>query len=141
VLRSPHSHARIRSIDTAAAQAIPGVHAVLTHRDAPPVAFSTVRHHNRLDDPDDTLVLDDVVRFRGQRVAAVVAESIGIAEQACQAIAIDYELLEAVFDPQRATESGAPRVHGDKGADSRIADPAATWSRSCTARSATSSRA
>ncbi|PZS13401.1 MAG: aldehyde oxidase [Pseudonocardiales bacterium] len=123
VLRSPHPHARIRSIDTTAAEGIPGVRRVLTHRDAPAVAFSTARHHNRLDDPDDTLVLDDVVRFRGQRVAAVVAESIGIAEQACRAIAVDYEPLPAVFDPQRATEPGAPLVHGDKGAESRIADP------------------
>ncbi len=123
VLRSPHPHARIRAIDTAAAEAIPGVHTVLTHRDAPPVAFSTARHHDRLDDPDDTLVLDDVVRFRGQRVAAVVAESIGIAEQACRAITVDYELLPAVFDPRHATEPGAPLVHGGKGAASRIADP------------------
>ncbi|MGH3766977.1 MAG: molybdopterin-dependent oxidoreductase [Pseudonocardiaceae bacterium] len=124
VLRSPHPHARIRSIDTAAAEAIPGVHAVLTHRDAPPVAFSTARHHHRLDDPDDTLVLDDVVRFRGQRVAAVVAESIGIAELACRALTVDYEPRPAVFDPRRATEPGAPLVHGDKGPESRIADPA-----------------
>lgn len=124
VLRSPHPHARIRSMDTIAAQALPGVHAVLTHRDAPPVAFSTARHHHRLDDPDDTLVLDDILRFRGQRVAAVVAESIGIAEQACRAITVDYEILAAVFDPQRATEPGAPLVHGDKDTGSRIADPA-----------------
>jgi putative selenate reductase molybdopterin-binding subunit len=124
VLRSPHPHARIRSIDTTAAGAIPGVRAVLTHCDSPPVAFSTARHHNRLDNPDDTLVLDDVVRFRGQRVAAVVAESIGIAEQACQAITVDYEPLPTVFDPQRAIEPGVPLVHGDKGTQSRIADPA-----------------
>ncbi len=124
VLRSPHPHARILSIDTTAVEATPGVHAVFTHRDAPPVAFSTARHENRLDDPDDTLVLDDVMRFRGQRVAAVVADSIAIAEQACRAITVDYELLPAVFDPQRATEPGAPQVHGDKGTESRIADPA-----------------
>ena len=123
VLRSPHPHARIRSIDTAAAEATLGVHAVFTHRDAPPVAFSTARHENRLDDPDDTLVLDDVMRFRGQRVAAVVADSIAIAEQACRAIAVDYESLPAVFDPRSATEPGAPQVHGDKGSESRIADP------------------
>ena len=124
VLRSPHPHARILSIDTTAAETTQGVHAVLTYRDAPPVAFSTARHENRLDDPDDTLVLDDVMRFRGQRVAAVVAESMAIAEQACRAIAVDYESLPAVFDPRSATEPGAPQVHGDKGPESRIADPA-----------------
>jgi putative selenate reductase molybdopterin-binding subunit len=123
VLRSPHPHARIHAIDTAAAEAIAGVHTVLTHHDAPAVTFSTARHHQRLDDPDDTLVLDDVVRFRGQRVAAVIADSIAIAEQACQAIAVDYEPLPAVFDPRRATEPGAPLLHGDKAAESRIADP------------------
>lgn len=57
-------------------------------------------------------------------MAAVVAESIGIAEQVCQAIIVDYEVLPAVFDPRHATEPGAPKVHGDKGAESRIADPA-----------------
>jgi CO/xanthine dehydrogenase Mo-binding subunit len=124
VLRSPHPHARILSIDTTAAETTQGVHAVLTYRDAPPVAFSTARHENRLDDPDDTLVLDDVMRFRGQRAAAVVAESMAIAEQACRAIAVDYESLPAVFDPRSATEPGAPQVHGDKGPESRIADPA-----------------
>ena len=54
---------------------MPGVHAVLTHEDAPPVLFSTARHEKDWMDPDDTRVLDDVVRFIGQRVAAVVAES------------------------------------------------------------------
>jgi aerobic-type carbon monoxide dehydrogenase small subunit (CoxS/CutS family) len=75
VLGSPHAHARIVSIDTSAAEAMPGVRLVLTHRDSPTTAFSTGRHQNRLEDPDDTLVLDEVVRFRGQRVAAVVADS------------------------------------------------------------------
>lgn len=123
VVRSPHPHARIRSIDTAAARAVPGVRDVLTHLDVPPVAFSTARHENRLDDPDDTLVLDEVLRFRGQRVAAVVAESVAIAERACREIVVYYQPLPAVFDPERAAEPGAPLVHGDKGSASRIADP------------------
>ena len=123
VLRSPHAHARIVAIDTAAAQALPGVHLVLTHRDVPAVAFSTARHHDRRDDPDDTLVLDPVVRFRGQRVAAVVADSGALAERACRAIAVEYELLPAVFDPEAAAAPGAPLLHADKPADARIADP------------------
>ena len=123
VLRSPVAHARIASIDTTAAQALPGVHLVLTHRDVPPVAFSTARHDSRLDDPDDTLILDDTVRFVGQRVAAVVADTPAIAENACRAIHVDYEELPAVFDPELARAAGAPLVHGDKGVDSRIADP------------------
>ena len=55
---------------------MPGVRVVLTHLDVPDVLYSTARHDSRLDDPDDTRMLDDVVRFRGQRVAAVVAETV-----------------------------------------------------------------
>ena len=76
LVQSPHAHARITRIDTTRAEAAPGVRLVLTHRDVPDVLYSTARHESRLDDPDDTRMLDDVVRFRGQRVAAVVAESV-----------------------------------------------------------------
>jgi CO/xanthine dehydrogenase Mo-binding subunit/aerobic-type carbon monoxide dehydrogenase small subunit (CoxS/CutS family) len=122
VLRSPLPHARIVSIDTSAAERMPGVRLVLTHRDSPAVPFSTARHENRLDDPDDTYVLDDVVRFIGQRVAAVVADSAAIAENACRLINVEYEALPAVFDPETARSPGAPLVHGDKGTEVRIAD-------------------
>ncbi|MCU1528728.1 MAG: mop, partial [Frondihabitans sp.] len=74
VLRSPHAHARITRIDTSKAEALPGVVRVLTSEDAPTTLFSTARHENRLDDPDDTLVLDTVARFVGQRLAVVIAE-------------------------------------------------------------------
>ena len=110
------------SIDSAAALAVPGVVEVLTHADAPRHRFSTARHDDREDDPDDTLVLDDVVRFAGQRVAAVVAESEAAAEAGCRALRVDYELLPAVFDPSGAIAPGAPRVHGEQGAESRIGD-------------------
>ncbi len=124
VLQSTQAHARIRSIRTDAAAALSGVHAVLTHADSPATLYSTARHEDRLDDPDDTLVLDSVVRFRGQRVAAVVADTLAIAEAACRLIEIDYEPLPAVFDPHAALLPGAPLVHGDKDAlASRVADP------------------
>ena len=123
VLGSPHPHARVVSIDTEAAEAMPGVLAVLTHQDSPPVLFSTGRHMHRLDDPDDTEVLDTVMRFLGQRVAAVVAETVQIAEAACALIVVEYEELPAVFDPEQADAPGAPLVHGDKDAAARIADP------------------
>ena len=123
VLRSPVPHARITHVDTSAAAALPGVRLVLTHADVPSVAFSTARHDNRLDDPDDTYVLDDTVRFIGQRVAAVVADSVGTAERACRLIEVGYAPLPAVFDPEVATMPGGPLVHGDKAADARIADP------------------
>jgi CO/xanthine dehydrogenase Mo-binding subunit/aerobic-type carbon monoxide dehydrogenase small subunit (CoxS/CutS family) len=124
VLKSPHAHARITAIDTSRASALPGVHAVLTHEHSPTTLFSTARHESRLDDPDDTLVLDHVVRYRGQRIAAVVADSVGIAEAAARLIDVDYEVLPAVFDPHLSTLDGAPSIHGDKnGTTSRIVDP------------------
>ncbi|HEY5856597.1 MAG TPA: molybdopterin cofactor-binding domain-containing protein [Aldersonia sp.] len=124
VLGSPHPHARIRAIDTDKALALPGVVAVFTHADSPSTLFSTARHENRSDDPDDTLVFDTVLRFKGQRVAAVLAESVGIAENACRLIDVEYEILPAVFDPEHARDPGAPLLHADKSAESRIADPA-----------------
>lgn len=124
IVQSPHAHARIRRIDTVAAEAMAGVHAVFTHQDSPGVTYSTARHENRLDDPDDTVMFDTVVRFRGQRVAAVIAETLALAQHACRAIVVDYELLPAVFDPEQARAVGAPTLHGDKDAASRIADPA-----------------
>ncbi|MEV7934130.1 molybdopterin cofactor-binding domain-containing protein [Curtobacterium sp. NPDC089185] len=124
VLGSPHAHARVTAIDTSAAEALPGVHAVLTHRDDPGVLFSTGRHESRLDDPDDTRVFDTVLRFRGQRVAAVVADSVRTAEQACALLRVEYEVLPSVHDVDAARLPGAPLLHGDKTTEEhRIADP------------------
>ncbi|WP_159841489.1 molybdopterin-dependent oxidoreductase [Nocardia sp. CY41] len=123
VLTSPHPHARIRSIATAAAESLPGVHAVFTHADAPGVPFSTARHESRTDDPDDTYVLDRTVRFVGQRVAAVVADSVALAREACRLLEVDYEVLPAVFEPEDALRADAPKLHGDKPATARIVDP------------------
>lgn len=122
ILRAPHPSARVISIDARAALALPGVVAVLTHEDAPDRYFSTARHEMYTDDPDDTLVLDPIVRHIGQRVAAVIAESEGIAEAGCKLIAVEYELLPAVFDPEDALKPGAHVVH-DKPLSSRIANP------------------
>ncbi|MCS5718964.1 molybdopterin-dependent oxidoreductase [Herbiconiux sp. CPCC 205763] len=124
LLQSPHAHARVLSMDTRAAAALPGVHAVLTAADAPATLYSTARHEFRTDDPDDTRVFDTVVRFRGQRIAAVVADSVAIAEAACRLIDVEYELLPAVFDPEEARQPGAPLLHADKApAESRVAEP------------------
>ena len=122
ILRAPHASAVVRSIDSTAALAVPGVLAVLTHADAPQKLFSTGRHEASTDDPDDTMVLDPVIRFAGQRVAAVVAESEAAAEAGRDRIVVDYRVLPAVLDPEAATRDGAPVVH-DKPASCRIADP------------------
>ncbi len=111
LLRSPHAHAWISSIDSAAAERLPGVIAVLTYADSPARRFSSARHHNPDDDPYDTLVLDRTVRFIGQRVAAVVAETAACAEAACALIKVDYEALPAVTDPASAMAPGAPLLH------------------------------
>ncbi|OZC57217.1 aldehyde oxidase [Rhodococcus sp. 06-470-2] len=123
VLGSPHAHARIVSIDTSAAEQVPGVELILTAKDSPRTAFSTARHDRRVDDPDDTHVLDTVVRFIGQRVAIVVAESVAAAEEGCRALVVEYDVLPAVFDPESALAHDAPKIHGDKDATARIADP------------------
>jgi len=111
VLRSPHAHARIISIDTAAARALPGVHAVLTYKDAPDKKFSTARHEIPDSDGFDTMVLDRVMRFAGQRVAAVVGTSEAVAEAACGLISVEYDILPSVLTPEAALAEGAPLVH------------------------------
>jgi CO/xanthine dehydrogenase Mo-binding subunit/aerobic-type carbon monoxide dehydrogenase small subunit (CoxS/CutS family) len=123
VLGSPHPHARILSLNAERALALEGVHAVLTHLDSPDVLFSTARHEARTDDPDDTRVMDTVLRFRGQRVAAVVADTVAIAANALDLIDVTYEVLDAVFDPEAARAAGAPLLHGEKGPEARISEP------------------
>ncbi|MFJ2056071.1 molybdopterin-dependent oxidoreductase [Streptomyces sp. NPDC087908] len=121
LLRSPHPHARILAIDTAAALRVPGVHAVLTHEDAPATLYSSARHEHPTEDPDDTRVLDDVVRYVGQRVAAVVADSEQAAEEGCRRIEVTYGELPYVTDPEEAMRPGAPVIHAGKGPEARIA--------------------
>ncbi|MFJ5548889.1 molybdopterin-dependent oxidoreductase [Streptomyces sp. NPDC093225] len=112
VLHSPHAHARILSIDKTAALAVPGVHRVYTWEDVPRRRFTTAIHTDHLVDPDDTFILDDTVRFVGQRVVAVLADTPGAAAEGCRRVVVEYEPLPAVFDPEEAMAEGAPAVHG-----------------------------
>jgi CO/xanthine dehydrogenase Mo-binding subunit/aerobic-type carbon monoxide dehydrogenase small subunit (CoxS/CutS family) len=111
VLHSPHAHARIVSIDKTAALAVQGVHRVYTWEDVPRKRYSTAIHTDHLVDPDDTYILDNVVRFVGQRVVAVLADSVGAAEEGCRRVDIQYEVLPAVLDPEEAMADGAPQLH------------------------------
>jgi putative selenate reductase molybdopterin-binding subunit len=120
LVRSPHPHAKIISIDKSEALSVPGVHTVLTSDDAPDLLFSTARHEKAWMDPDDTRVLDKIVRFVGQKVAAVVADTEAAAEEGCRRLEVEYEILPAVFDPALAIAPGAPVLHGDKTPEHRV---------------------
>ncbi|WP_432093336.1 molybdopterin-dependent oxidoreductase [Streptomyces sp. bgisy100] len=122
VLHSPHAHARIVSIDKRAALAVPGVHRVYTWEDVPRKRYTTAIHTDHLVDPDDTRILDDTVRFVGQRVVAVLADTVGAAEEGCRKVVVEYEELPAVFTPDEAMAEGAPQLHGSE--DPFVRDPA-----------------
>jgi xanthine dehydrogenase molybdenum-binding subunit len=115
LLRSPYPHARIVSIDASAAEQLPGVHAVLLPKDVPQIKFCPVYFVPTMAPSmiQDMLVMSDTIRFAGQPVAAVAADSVEIAEQALQLIDVDYEELEAVFDTESAMSEGAPQLHED----------------------------
>jgi len=104
-LRSPHPHARIVSVDVAAAAATPGVCAVLTHSDVPG------KKTFGLDVQDQPVLAIDVVRYAGEPVAILAAEDPELARAALKKIAITYEVLTPVTDMERAPEPTSPSVH------------------------------
>jgi putative selenate reductase molybdopterin-binding subunit len=113
VLHSPVAHARIRRIDAGRARALPGVAAVLTWQDLPRVVYSTAGQSDPIPGPLDMFSLDSKVRFVGDRVAMVAAETEAIAEAALELIEVEYEALPAVLDPRQAMAEGAPRLHDE----------------------------
>jgi putative selenate reductase molybdopterin-binding subunit len=113
VLHSPHAHARITRIDASQARVFPGVAAVLTWHDIPRVVFSTAGQSDPIPGPLDTFSLDNKVRFVGDRVAFVAAESPEIAEQALRLIQVDYEILPTLLNPADAMKPTAPRIHDE----------------------------
>ncbi len=113
VLHSPFAHAYIKKIDTSNAMAFPGVAAVLTWQDIPRVAYSTAGQSDPIPGPLDTFSLDNKVRFVGDRVAFVAAETEEIALKALELIDVEYELLEPILDSSQAMQPGAPILHDE----------------------------
>jgi putative selenate reductase molybdopterin-binding subunit len=113
VLHSPHAHARIKKIDASQARALPGVAAVLTWQDIPRVVYSTAGQSDPIPGPLDSFSLDNKVRFVGDRVAFVAAETAEIAEQALKLIEVEYEILPSLLDMAQAMEPDAPRLHDE----------------------------
>ncbi|MGN6378524.1 MAG: aerobic carbon-monoxide dehydrogenase large subunit [Gaiellales bacterium] len=111
LLRSPFAHARIRSIDTSRAAALPGVVAVVTGE---LMAAHNLAWMPTLSGDTQAVLATDKVRFQGQEVAAVVAESPYVAKDALELIDVDYEPLPAIISPQQAMEPSAPVIRDDK---------------------------
>jgi len=105
-LRSPHPHAWIRSIDISAAESSPGVRAVILGRDVPG------KKTFGLDVQDQPVLAIEKVRYMGEAVAVVAAEQREQAREAVKKIVVDYEVLPALSDPERALQADAPKLHG-----------------------------
>ena len=127
MLRSPHAHANIKSIDTSKAEALPGVRAVLTNADLPEQGDRIVelgegavnmRHLNA------NVLAKEKVLYKGHAIAAVAADTIHIAQEACKLIEVDYEVLEPVLDVVKAMANDAPVLNDDIRTESLGSHPA-----------------
>lgn len=113
VLRSPHAHARIKNIDATKARELKGVAAVLTWQDIPRVVYSTAGQSDPIPGPLDSFSLDNKVRFVGDRVAMVAAETPEIAEKALALIDVEYEILPAILDSRESMNLDSVKIHDE----------------------------
>ncbi|MEL7610579.1 MAG: xanthine dehydrogenase subunit XdhA [Bacillota bacterium] len=111
ILRSPLAHAWIKQIDVGRAAALPGVHAVITYKDVPQIPYTSCGHPHPPDTPQDCLILSRHLRYVGDPVAAVAADTPEIALDALELIAVEYEALPAYFTMDAALEEGAVELH------------------------------
>jgi len=113
ILGSPFAHARITSIDVTEAEAMPGVACILTHENVPHNRHTTGGQGYPEPSPYDSVMFEDKVRFVGDRVAAVAADSEALAEAALKLIRVQYEELPAVLSIDEARRDGAPVIHDE----------------------------
>lgn len=111
VLFSPVAHARIKKIDTSRAEALQGVHAVVTYLNAPDTVYNSCGEE--IDGDKTERIFDDTVRYVGDKVAAVAADTVKIAEQAVKLIQVEYEELPFYIDPKEALKEDAYPIHGE----------------------------
>ncbi|RMF04673.1 MAG: xanthine dehydrogenase, partial [Chloroflexi bacterium] len=113
LLTSPHAHARILNIDDSEARALPGVRAVIHYQNVARVHYASGGQSYPNPHPHDQVSFDNKVRYVGDRVAAVAAETPEIAAEAVKRIKVEYEVLPAVFDENEAIKEGAPVIHDE----------------------------
>lgn len=113
LVKSPWPHARVVRIDARRAREVAGVHAVITHEDVPRIPYTSAGQSWPEPSPYDMYILDHKVRFVGDPVAAVAAETPEIAALAAQLVEVEYDVLPAVLDMHDAMQAGAPVVHDE----------------------------
>ncbi len=113
LLASPHAHARITDIDDSEARALPGVKAVIHYKNIPRIRYASGGQSYPNPRPYDQVSFDNKVRYVGDRVAAVAAESPEIAAEAIKRIKVEYEILPAIFDEREAMKENAPVIHDE----------------------------
>ena len=111
VLFSPKAHAKIKSIDTSLAEQYPGVRAVATYKNTPQVKFNSAKRFIEHQIPNTERIFDDTVRFVGDRVAAVAADTLEAAQKAIELIHVEYEDLPAVLTIEDAIKEDAYPIH------------------------------
>lgn len=114
IMCSPYAHARIIDIDASEAESMKGVYDVLSYKNVKRILHTTAGQGAPEPSPYDTVMFDNKVRFVGDRVAAVLAENETIAAEAISKIKVQYEILQALLDYEKAMESDSPIIHEEK---------------------------
>jgi CO/xanthine dehydrogenase Mo-binding subunit len=110
MVRSPHDHARILSVDTSEAEKVKGVVRILTHKDVPANIY-TILKLIQVEPDDEPVLAEGKVRFKGEQVVAVIADTVAAAQEAVAKVRVEYEVLPAVFDVEEALKPDAPLVN------------------------------